>query len=148
MSFNKLILKGVLVVMFCTIFSPGWSQSDFRNSIQTSIGFIPTVSGAYERVIFKPVPGKALTIAKLGYSGGGILGYVNSFYGQLGVVTNGSKHRLEFTMGGGVKEEEGQIEGIFSGNIGYRLHKTKSRWMFRTGIGFPEFLYVGFGFRF
>jgi hypothetical protein len=35
-----------------------------------------------------------------------------------------------------------------AGNIGYRFTKPSSNFIFRTGIGFPEGVYIGFGFRF
>lgn len=126
-----------------------YAQQEKRNSIIGSIGFIPTVSGFYERILIKPIPGQPQTIGRVGFSGGGVYGFTKHFVGQFGIVTNRSKNRFELTLGGGVKAEEGgSPTGIFCGNIGYRLHKMGSRWMFRTGIGYPEFLYVGFGFRF
>ncbi len=33
-------------------------------------------------------------------------------------------------------------------NIGYRFKKTERKFIFRTGIGFPELLYIGFGYAF
>lgn len=149
MSFNKLILRGALVVLFCTIFSPGWSQSDFRNSIQTNIGFIPAVSASIERILLKPQSGIPHKTIRAGFTRAGFWGSLDVYYGMIGIVTNTSKHRLELGAGGGVQYAEGtSLKGTLVGNLGYRLNKRNSRWLFRTGIGFPEFLYVGFGFRF
>ena len=33
-------------------------------------------------------------------------------------------------------------------NIGYRYQKPSGNFMFRTGVGFPDLLYVGFGYSF
>lgn len=153
MRFIKLIFLLSLVFTCITRTTISYSQSDYRNSFMLNADIVPTGWGLgyapavfYERILVKPFPGKAMPFVRAGYST--FFGANHIFIGQLGIVTNTSKHRLEFSLGACSLVERGKSpEGFLSGNIGYRLHKTGSRWMFRTGIGFPEFLYVGFGYR-
>ncbi|MFT6983614.1 MAG: hypothetical protein ACJAUD_002393 [Crocinitomicaceae bacterium] len=41
-----------------------------------------------------------------------------------------------------------QFKVLPAGNLSYRFQKSDGHFMFRTGIGLPEALYIGFGFVF
>jgi hypothetical protein len=62
------------------------------------------------------------------------IGVSNSkvIYGGSGIEPS----RLEYTL------------PLPSGNIGYRFQKPDSNFIFRTGIGWPEALYIGVGVSF
>lgn len=45
-------------------------------------------------------------------------------------------------------EEEAEAILLPAGNLGYRFQKPDGRFIFRTGVGFPEAIYISFGFSF
>jgi len=72
---------------------------------------------------------------------------------RLGLITGKKiKHHFEVMGGGGllytrpIGKSAGMIWPAF--NLGYRYQVPEQGFVFRTGVGFPEFLYVGFGISF
>jgi len=73
---------------------------------------------------------------------------------RLGLITGKKiKHHFEVMGGGGLlytipieKFADGEFRPVF--NLGYRYQVPEQGFVFRTGVGFPEFLYVGFGISF
>lgn len=96
----------------------------------------------------------------------------STFYGALNWIWGKSKNHLETSLGlsilfesssyeigvsnsrvinGGSGVEPSRAEYTMllpSGNIGYRFQKPDGNFIFRTGIGFPEAVYIGFGVAF
>lgn len=64
---------------------------------------------------------------------------------QFGLLTGPEKHHLEVSAG--LVKSLDKNYNIFplSGSIGYRMQKPNSHFIFRTGVGWPEALYIGLG---
>ena len=119
-----------------------------QNSINFSYG-IASAHLSYEK-LYKGkgnvFGGRNSTIVDFGLGGvvawEGALPYIISRYGIL--TGSGSRH---FEAKAGILYLP--TEGVFpSGAIGYRKQKTGSRFIFRTGIGLPDLLYLSWGYSF
>jgi hypothetical protein len=89
----------------------------------------------------------------------GIGGFIN-IYGsggytmaQLGFLTGKNKHHFELSAGGlldipkiGWKDKP--LYYPYAVNIGWRVQDPNKNYIFKLGIGLPEFLYFGLGFSF
>jgi len=129
------------------------SKKMYNNSLNISIGpggilmFYLPASIYYERMfqgkLFGP---KISSITDVGFGlethwGGG-----GSFYmGRYGILTGNGKHHLEAKVGAVYFTDLG-LNPSFA--LGYSSQKPQSHFIFRTGVGWPEALYVSWGFSF
>lgn len=131
----------------------------FNNSIYGSIGISMEMLGEawftatiyYERMLKQNVQlsnNKISTFVKVGYGSAAGWEYTSPYIlGQFGILTGVKKHHLEVS-GGFVKSLDDYDIFPLSGSIGYRIQKPGSHFVFRTGVGWPEALYVGLGVSF
>lgn len=121
-----------------------------KNSINLSYG-IASVHFSYERLWQGKVFGsKNSTIVDFGL--GGLAhweGYSPYIISRFGILTGSGSRHFE-AKAGACFFWAGDVQGILlpSASIGYRKQKPGSRFIFRTGIGFPDFLYVSWGYSF
>ncbi len=117
-----------------------------KNTIIANVGYLPlftpTVSFQYERVIVS----KRENVLGVSLGLGFVKDWVYTFpriYGLIG------KNSSSLELGLGVYIEVAYGYGIYpSPLIGYRHMSDSKRRYFRVGIGYPEAIYVGIGFRF
>ena len=151
-----IILFASLLFSSTSIYSQGISEGDTtqylkRNSIQGSGGFLlimATASGYYERIFGK----KDLSIfAKGGMGTLVVWGSYGEFVMLEGGITTHSKktNHFEASLGANYffnKDFSNLIMPSLS--AGYRLQKPGGNFVFRTGIGYFQGLYVGVGYCF
>ncbi|MBE0674091.1 MAG: hypothetical protein IH591_05475 [Bacteroidales bacterium] len=121
-------------------------------SVGTLIGYYNNVNIYYERMLRRDSnKSKVATFVKAGCGGysspwGGTGSYL---LGQFGILTGVEKHHFEASAGL-IKYSSGseKIETLLSGSLGYRTQKPDGQFLFRTGLSWPETLYLGFGVRF
>jgi len=128
----------------------------FNNAIYGSvgslIGYYNNVNIYYERMFQrKPYRSRIITLVKAGYGGwsspwGGKGSYI---LGQCGILTGVKKHHFELSAGL-IKffSDSEKIETLLSGSLGYRSQKPDGHFIFRTGVSWPETIYLGFGVSF
>lgn len=163
----KLKLRIVSAVIMCTLL---WSVTSFgqgtpsdsikpkmlNNSINLSIGpggivaFYVPAGIFYERMFqgerFLP---KLTKFVDLGV---GAVGYWEGesvfVFSRYGILTGHKKYHLEATLGA-VGYLNGDIVGMLpAASIGMRRQKPNSHYVFRTGVGIPEAIYVSWGVSF
>ena len=126
-------------------------KKDKRNSIQVSLGSLLFASSAnifYERIVRKK---KLYQTFRIGHNSivtfGGTAKTISL---QTGILTSVMKNsHFESNIGLlYLYNNRYRNDALFSFSIGYRLQKRKKRSMFRSGLGFPELLYLSYGFRF
>lgn len=127
-----------------------------KNSLNISLGpggilalFLPA-HVSYERLYQGKVFGsKNSSILDFGIGGAAHWGGASPFLiSRFGILT-GSGHRHFEAKAGVCVFWDGDFEGVFpSAAIGYRKQKPDSRFIFRTGIGFPDALYISWGISF
>jgi hypothetical protein len=152
---KNVFVISILIIFFNTIVSAQEKRADSlkinlnKNSINLSYG-IAQVYFSYERVFQGKVFGSSnSSIVDFGLGGvaywEGASPYVISRFGIL--TGRGSRH-FEAKLGVfGIFGPD--MEGVLpSGAIGYRKQKPGSNFIFRTGIGFPDLLYVSWGVSF
>jgi hypothetical protein len=88
------------------------------------------------------------TFIKVGYGGAAYWeGESQYILGQFGILTGVRNHHLEASAGL-VAFLDNYFSSPLSGSIGYRIQKPGGHFIFRTGLGWPEALYVGLGVSF
>ncbi|MFM1999707.1 MAG: hypothetical protein RL204_1654 [Bacteroidota bacterium] len=121
------------------------------NSIYGNLGIgglYLTATGYYERIIFKPFEKRNISpLVKVGYGGyAEWAGRGDYFVARTGILTGIKKHHFETSIGITYYYKYDMVwPSILAG---YRIQKPNSPFLFRTGIGFPEALYVGIGLSF
>ena len=128
----------------------------FNNAIYGSVGTLITyynnVNIYYERMFQRNShKSKIASLVKAGYGGwSSPMGTKGSYFlGQYGILTGVKKHHFEVSAG--LTKFFGDSEGIetlLSGSMGYRTQKPDGKFIFRTGVSWPEALYLGFGVSF
>lgn len=128
-----------------------------KNTIFGSAGlgvYAGSITGYYERLLWHG--NKSSMYARGGYgtsAGGWGDGYAVS-YGliQTAVLFGGKNSHLELAFGAvmDLGGDKGNISGEFplSGSVNYRFQKPKGPFIFRTGVGWPELLFIGTGIAF
>ncbi len=123
-----------------------------QNSINFSYG-IASAHLSYEK-LYKGkgnvFGGRNSTIVDFGL--GGVAhweGYSPYIISRYGILTGSGSRHFE-AKAGACFFWAGDAQGILlpSASIGYRKQKPGSRFIFRTGIGFPDLLYVSWGVSF
>jgi hypothetical protein len=161
-------LKMLFILCFIFYKSIGYSQknnSDFnsirlkKNVIYGTIGvdvgeFYGTLMGNYERMIFE-LPGSFIQSfwVRVGagpwvwWTGKGV-NYVSTLSAIMG------RRSIHLEAGAGIlftyNSEAGRFhplirDRILAGNLGFRFQKPGGQFVLRTGIGWPEFIYLSFG---
>lgn len=125
----------------------------FNNAIYGSVGIgglYFTATAYYERMFQRNVQkSKIATFVKLGYGGAAYWGGESPYVlGQFGILTGVRKHHMEVSAGLVHSPDDSYVSSPLSGSIGYRFQKPDGHFIFRTGVGWPEALYVGLGVSF
>ncbi len=161
--------KLLLFLLFCALTKTMYAQErpsvePSKNAIYASFGsvlFLNSAQLTYDRLLAKSEAGffksyyltfKGGGEAALDFSGNGRgSGYLMSA-GVTG-LTGKRKNHFELGLGIGYFIESNRFSGQNQGNlyptiaIGYRK-QTSNGFLFRTGIGVAEWLYLGFGYSF
>jgi hypothetical protein len=125
-----------------------------KNVIYGSLGVFPfwgTLNGNYERLVAERKD-KFFKSYWLKFGGGywiswGVWG--PHFMTGLTTLTGSKNSHLELSAGLTVLLDDWDLYYIGpSGTIGYRFQKPGGHFIFRTGIGFPEPIYISLGFSF
>ncbi len=121
-----------------------------KNSINLSYGILSAYF-SYDRLWQGKVFGsKNSTIVDFGFGGLAHWEGASPFIiSRFGILTGSGKRHFE-AKAGACFFWAGDMQGILlpSGSIGYRKQKPGSRFVFSTGIGFPDALYVSWGVSF
>jgi len=123
-----------------------------RNVIHGSLGVGPVFSATvfYEHIFLQPENSRMAVFARGGYGVMAVLLADNSRYvlAQGGIITGKKNSHFEAALGACYLFDN-NLEGYAPAlSAGYRLQKPGGHFMFRTGLGFPEDLYVGIGVSF
>lgn len=163
----KLKIRTSSVLILCnllfasTSFGQGTPSDSIKlkmlnNSINLSIGpggivaFYVPAGIFYERMFqgqrFLPKLSKFVDL------GVGAVGYWEGesafVFSRYGILTGQKKYHLEATLGA-VGYLNGDIVGVLpAASIGMRRQKPNSHYVFRTGVGIPEAIYVSWGVSF
>jgi hypothetical protein len=149
-------------------------NNDHKNAIYGNIGFVPVwgvINGAYERRILKT--GNALLNSLWAKVGGGYWLQVSSggphILAGVTALSGTGKNHLEVSLGfvslynysdykkdlasyqilGNVEPSKSDfVDNYVAGGIGYRFQNPENGFIFRTGVSFPEAIYIGLGFSF
>jgi hypothetical protein len=134
-----------------------WNHQ-WKNALNLTLGFggmSGSISAGYSRHIGernRNVYTSYRTGLDIGYAGLFFLGAWYYLNFELTGLTGSGKNHFEFSLGvcgfyerGGYSEENYILP---SGSIGYRFQKPNRRFFFRTGVGFPDALYISVGTRF
>jgi hypothetical protein len=131
-------------------------NNDFnKNVVRGSLGFAliyVQASVQYERMLFGR-HNKSLQSVWLSAGGGRYFVYTDwGTQFNLKSFALFGKNAAHFELGVGAAviktESMDQFKLLPAGNLGYRFQKSDGHFMFRTGVGLPEGLYIGFGFVF
>ena len=108
-----------------------------------------TATAYYERMFQRNAQtSKISTFIKAGYGGAAYWEDESQYIlGQFGILTGVRKHHLEVSAGL-VKFLDDYDPFPLAGSIGYRIQKPGGHFIFRTGVGWPESLYIGLGLSF
>ena len=160
--FNLKNLSIILLLISNTVAAqdvkPNSNESKmFNNAIYGSIGISMELLGEswftgtayYERMFQRNTQKSNIsTFVKAGFGSAAGWEYTSSYIlGHFGILTGIKKHHLEVS-GGFVKSLDDYDIFPLSGSIGYRIQKPNSHFIFRTGVSWPEALYVGLGVSF
>ena len=162
MKINIYYYSLVTFLLFFT-FSPMFSQQDSiqqteliyrKNTIHGSIGTVAigySASIFYDRILFESQKeSKFTTFLRVGYQGnifilsnGG-----HAYILEAGMLTGKNYSHFEGTLGVTYFTLDFEYRVLPAFSIGYRGQKPKGGFMFRTGIGNPEWVYFGLGLAF
>jgi len=162
MKINYYLFIFLVFFLFITL-SPIYSQQDSikqteliykKNTIHGSIGtaaLVYAVSIFYDRILNESQnKNKFTTFLRVGYqenififSNGG-----NAYILEGGMLTGKKFSHFEGALGITYFGVDNNYHVLPAFSVGYRGQKPKAGFMFRTGIGFPEWLYFGLGFAF
>lgn len=142
-----------------SIFSQGDSGTKsgtqlHKNSIQGSVGTFGvyfSAIGTYEYIFWQHKKTHLATFARAGYGGYVWLAATNGGFVLFegGVLTGANKSHFEAAIGMSYFMEYEDNDFLSpAASIGYRLQKPGGHFIFRTGLGYPEGLYIGFGVSF
>lgn len=125
----------------------------YKNAIYGSMGcagWYFSASGFYERLLKSDFNEDYIsTFFKVGYGGCEFWEGSSEYYiAQYGMLTGTGKRHLELSGGVVVFNDFSSQLILPSATIGYRRQKPNSHYIFRTGVSWPEAIYVGWGFSF
>ena len=109
----------------------------------------------YERILKQHIGDENISVfVKVGVGGwNDIWGSGGYTMAQLGLLTGNNKHHFELSAGGLLDVPKfgwgDKPRGYpFAVNIGWRIQDPNKNFIFKLGVGLPEFLYFGLGFSF
>lgn len=127
-----------------------------KSSLYFSLGMFPiyvSAMGNYE-IMFTQRPSSFFKTSGVRVGGGLMAFWESSGWFAMATYTSltgkGNNH-LEVGLGAMYAEytdEEAESFVLPAGNVGYRFQKPRGRFIFRTGVGFPEAIYISLGFSF
>ena len=128
------------------------SETLMKNAIYASAGFVPiwgAININYERMLINS-PEKFLKSWWFRIGGGkwatwGIEG--PHFVSTITALTGSKNNHLELSAGITILNDnyDNENSAYPAGNIGYRFQKPGGHFIFRTGMSFPETLYLSLG---
>jgi hypothetical protein len=149
----------VIAILLCSVnFLFAQEEKSLENTLNKNAiyanagtaGLYFTATAYYERILTQKR--KIATFTKIGVGGydtfeGDRGQYILAQYGLL----TGAKKRHHLEVGAGpayfiVENEDGEV--LFNATVGWRIQKPGGNFIFRTGLSFPEALYLGLGFSF
>jgi hypothetical protein len=152
-----------VIILLLIALSPVYSQQDSikqpeliyrKNTIHGSIGTVLigySASIFYDRILFESQKeSKFTTFLRVGYQGN-IFILSNGGHGYIlegGMLTGKNYSHFEGALGVTYFTLDYEYRVLPAFSIGYRGQKPKGSFMFRTGIGNPEWVYFGLGFAF
>lgn len=158
-NLTKIAFTFCLVFLVCTSMNSQTTSSDNnlkllkKNIFHVSLAPDVAYNAAhvfYDRIIYEK--NNIAAFARVGY-GGWLALLVNSgttVVGQGGILIGSQNGRFEAAVGAGfMKQTQNSSEHdktVPAINIGYRSQKRDKHFVFRTGIGYPEGIYAGFGY--
>jgi hypothetical protein len=169
MSFPKFMkLKILLVCFFISYIHMGFSQENpasknsiglKKNVLYATLGvdygeFYGTLLGNYERMIVE-IPKTFVQSIWVRVGAGPWVWWAAdgmNYVSTISLITG--RRNVHFETGFGVVFTYHSMEGDFhplvkdritAGNLGFRFQKPGGQFVFRTGIGWPEFMYVSLG---
>lgn len=147
------LLIAVLKITSNQVFAQS-DKTEARNFIYFSAS-PPLISGFYAVSYERNLLGTNASRLNISLQGSIInnMGYSGSSIAALPVLLLGkNKHYFESNIGMIVYFENNSTEKTFDADpvitLGYRNHSMGSNTLFRTGVGYPYLLYLGFGFAF
>ena len=159
---KKIFITTALIIVFNSLVQAQAERKDSlkadlnKNSLNLSLGpggiimlFLPA-HVSYERLFQGKIFGsRNSAIADFGVGGAAHWDGESPFIiSRFGILTGSGRRHFE-AKAGICYFFDGDLQGLFpSGSIGYRKQKPGSHFIFRTGIGFPEALYVSWGVSF
>jgi len=159
---KKIFITTALIIVFNSLVQAQAERKDSlkadlnKNSLNLSLGpggiimlFIPA-HVSYERLFQGKIFGsRNSTIVDLGVGVAAHWEGESTFIiNRFGILTGSGRRHFE-AKAGVCYFWKGDLQGLFpSASIGYRKQKPGSHFIFRTGIGFPDALYVSWGFSF
>lgn len=125
-----------------------------KNIVHTSVGFLVLyIPGTifYERILSQPKENREIaTFIRAGYGAYPNWSFVQEYMVlEVGFFLGSEASHIEFAVGG-MKIVNNSILMQYqpAASMGYRFQRPGGRIMFRSGIGYPEAIYVGVGFCF
>ncbi len=157
-----MILKLLLMLFFFAFLKTGYSQDSIsfssvkpfkKNSIYGTLGagYVFDLTGSYEHMIFYPSDRKIQSIGiRLSVGPGtSVFATIMEYITAITILTSKGNNHFEFGAGADfIKEKYTDWQIVPAVNFGYRFQKPGGDYVFRTGTGFPELLYLGAGFCF
>ncbi|SFT74019.1 hypothetical protein SAMN05216474_2067 [Lishizhenia tianjinensis] len=124
------------------------AQEYYSNALYGSLGYggkYATANSYFEHCL--TANDKIKTLGKIGYGGYYTVHGTGSYLlGHVGLLTGAKNHHLEASIGANFFFGDALIEEIPLGaNLGYRFQKPQGIFLLRTGISYPEGVYVGIG---
>ncbi|MBU3927301.1 MAG: hypothetical protein KKB74_05805 [Bacteroidetes bacterium] len=129
---------------------PALNNNAFHGSVSPSIIYL-AASIYYERIVYKSE--KMAYFAKAGYGAYTIImsGTGDFIVAQGGIITGANKSHFEAGLGAtylSTVDDSHTRKVLPAAYAGYRRQKPGGHGVFRAGFGFPEFLFVSWGFSF
>ena len=160
---KKIFITTALIIVFNSLVQAQAERKDSlkadlnKNSLNLSLGpggiiiLLVPAHVSYERLFQGKVFGsRNSTIVDFGVGGASHWEGVSPFIiSRFGILTGSGRRHFEAKVGA-CFFFAGDMQNMLlpSGSIGYRKQKPGGHFIFRTGIGFPDALYVSLGFSF
>ena len=151
-------MKRLILILFtmiiCTSAFAQESEKENRNVVYLTIGSFLNVNISYERIIWKPdfnLLNEVSLRGNIGYFSF-ISGYAEGFYssGTVQVLSAGEILRWDFGAGLTIKPAYYIYPSklVLVANAGMRVYSKSNPLILRFGVGYPELLYISFGYAF
>ncbi|MBN1116917.1 MAG: hypothetical protein JXA77_06925 [Bacteroidales bacterium] len=156
--YKKLIFTFLIVILTVCVFSQEYNKDTLKYKINESafhggLGITPLYGSITVNYEIMLVERPNLVFKKRGFRAGtGIYQYYDD--GSLNVVINytcltgAENNHFELGLGAAYMHfltTSGRYI-VPAPNIGYRFKKPEGKFVFRTGVGFPELIYLSFGY--